>query len=158
MKCKECGHDLNKIKLLEIQVSELRKYLEIAESEFKTTNNFLEIIRKMDKSTQINEEVYEEVEREALTKKLELLRLHVAMIRKISPASADILTERINEFEKAHLDLKTLVKDFGEIKGSEMTVLAFLAFVGIMASVSQRVEDMVKACSLAIHDTINRVK
>ena len=158
MKCKECGHDPDKIKLLEIQVSELSKNLEEAESEFKTVDNIFEIVRKMDKSTQTNEEVYEKVKKEHLTKKLEFLRLHVDMIRKISPASADILTERIKEFEKAHLDLKTLVKDFGEIKTAEMTVYAFLAFLGVMMSASQRVEDMVKVCSHAIHDTIDRVK
>lgn len=158
MKCKECGHDPDKIKLLEIQVSELSKNLEEAESEFKTVDNIFEIVRKMDKSTQTNEEVYEEVKKEHLTKKLEFLRLHVDMIRKISPASADILTERINEFEKAHRDLKTITKDFGEIKTAEMTLLAFVAFLGIMMSTSQRVEDMVKVCSHAIHDTIDRVK
>ncbi len=92
MKCKECGHDTDKIKLLEIQVSELSKKLDEAESEFKTVDNIFEIVRKMDKSTQTNEEVYEEIKKYHLNKKLEFLRLNVDMIRKISPASADILT------------------------------------------------------------------
>lgn len=158
MKCKECGHDADKIKLLEIQVDELNKKLEGAESEFKTVDNIFEIVSKMDKSSQTNEEVYEKIRKEHLFKKLEFLRLNVDMIRKISPASADILTERINDFEKAHRDLKTLVEDFGDIKTLDMTVYALIGFLGMMISASQRVEDMVKVCSFSIHDTIDRIK
>ena len=158
MKCEKCGHDDIKIKLLQIEIKELNKKIQEAKSEFEISSRFMDIAKDMDKGLKQNLEVYEKISKEHLAKELEALRLNVEKIRKISPDSADILNEIINEYEKSHRMLKEITDKVGDVKTTDLAVWMFLAFLASFAGIAQKIHEMVEACSLAIRDTAKRLE
>lgn len=158
MVCEKCGYDDEKIKLLKLQLTELNESWIGAKSDFKSTDELMNELKNMDMDSKKNKEIYEKIQKEHLSKKLDFLRLSVDRIRKISPETANILTEHINKFEKSNRDLKDLSEKIDEIEDPTTLVLSFIAFMGMMIGASQSVDDMVKVCSYAIRDTLERIE
>ena len=158
MKCEKCGYDYEKIKLLKLQLSELNEKLIGAEHEFKSTDDLMNYLKNMDMDSKKNKEIYEKIKKEYLSKKLDFLRLSVDKIRKISPETADILTEHINDFEKSNRDLMELPEIIDNTENPETLFLSFVALMGIIIGATQRVDDMVKVCSYAIRDTLEQLE
>lgn len=158
MKCSKCGYDYEKIKLLKLQLSELNEKLIGAESEFKSTDDIMNELKNMDMNSKKNKEIYEKIKKEHLSKKLDFLRLSVDKIRKISPETADILSVHINDFEKSNRDITDLSENIDDVENPETLVLYFVAFMGMLIGSTQRVDDMVKVCSYAIRDTLERIE
>lgn len=156
MVCEKCGYDDKKIKLLKLQLTELNKDWIGAESEFKAADELMNELKNMDMDSKKNKEIYEKIQKEHLSKKLDFLRLSVNKIRKISPETADILTEHINQFEKSNRDLKNLSETIDDIEDPEILGLSFVVLMGLTIGAAQSVDVMVKACSYAIRDTLER--
>jgi len=158
MKCGTCGHDPEKIKLLKKQLEDLGQKVKESDIEYERTRKIIDMASSMDTTSKKNAEIHEKLVKERLASELDALQLRVDMIQKISPESADILKKALSDYEKSYRDLTNIKNTSSDVKAGELTVLEFLGFLFAFAGVTQKVGDMVKACSYSIRDTIKRIE
>jgi len=156
MKCDKCGFDKDIISILKSQLSDLSTKVNEAEIEYQDRKKMMDIVAEMDLSSDKNTEKYRVLFRETLAKQLNALRLRTEMIQKISPESAQILTKIIDDYESANRNVFDVSgkKDPGgwELLGG------FINFMIEMVGMGQKIDDVVKICSLSIRDTIKRLE
>ncbi len=158
MKCEKCGHDDNKIKLLQNIIKEIDEKVKEAKSQFETSKIFMEIAKGMDKNTDQNFQVYNQISKEYLARELDALRLNAEKIGKVSPDASYVLNDIIKHYEDSHKMLRQILERHKNTKAGDMTVLEFLAFMTSFGGIMQKVHESVEACSLAIRDTGKRLE
>lgn len=158
MKCEKCGFDKDRIKILKIELIELNQKVKDAEIEYETGKKLMETVQKMDFSSDENTEVYRRLIKEQLAKQLDALRLRTEMIQKISPESAKILNELLNEYEESSRDFfKMVEKKDKETSGWELLV-GLMGFMTAVVGMGNKIDDIVKVCSYSIRDTLQRLE
>ena len=155
MKCDKCGFDKDIISNLKSQLSDLSTKVNEAEIEYQDRKKMMETVAKMDLSSDKNTEEYRLLMREQLAKQLDTLRLRTDMIQKISPESGEILTKIIDDYESVN-------RNFFDVTGNKdpggwELLGGFISMVE-MIGMGQKIDDVVKICSLSIRDTIKRLE
>jgi len=149
----------DKINLLKTELNSLNKELEKSRSGFETSQKFMSIVGSPDISKPEIYKTWKNAVKEYLSNELEFLRTQVEMIRKISPETADYISNDIKRYEES---ARRLMEGFGEMNTKKLAPEQFitkfgLTFIELLASYT-KLHDMIKMCRNCIHDTLKRLE
>jgi len=158
MKCKECGFDKDRIKILKMELGVLSQKVSEAEIEYEATKKIMEKVKNIDTSSEKNTMLYRRLMKEELAEQLDALRLRIDMIQKISPESASILNKILNEYEESYRDFFKAIEDDGSKIDGFKYLVGLLGFVTAVIGMRKKIDDIVKVSSYSIRDTIKRLE
>lgn len=151
----------DKIELLKSELDILNKESEKLRSGFETSQRFMEIMQKSvsDLSNPNNYETRMTSTKEYLSNELEFLRAQVTMIRKISPETADYLSNEIKQYEESSRNMMKFCEEY-YVKKTPLEQNAILLASSILGFVTSylKLHDTIKMCRNCIRDTIKRLE
>lgn len=146
-----------RIKLLKSELDVLNKEIEKSRSSYETSQKFLSLMGTPKLNQPEEFERWKKMVKEYIANELEFLRVQVETIRKISPSTANYISNDIKRYEESSRKLieyapKIQQMNLVDVEGSQFV----LTFVELLTSYT-KLHDMIKICRDCIRDTIERL-